>query len=332
VDFEAKPIFKQVGETVKEKVKQKILMAAKGELTDEQVERIERYLDDDGRRHYQKPGLGDDVYSVTTILDEKEESDGLKYWRKANDGEGDNADWEHILEYKKNRGTLAHYAALSKFENHHIEPVLWSNDEKESLDELMERSGEQNTFLYSIMKDRGWVDSVAAFQEIYSEEENGDLSDILYSDLGYITQEFEDVCEQQGINEDTVVDVERMFAQPPEDGEHAGFGGQVDLIYEDPVTGDNVVADLKTSSNVYDKHKLQAAAYAYAAENNPELDAYPVDRAEIIRISPDKKQVQVKTLAKQDLKSYWDEFARMSRELDNVEEGEGGWETVTAAE
>jgi len=74
-----------------------------------------------------------------------------------------------------------------------------------------------------------------------------------------------------------------------------------------------VVADIKTSKRVYPKHKKQLAAYAYAAEHHPDMDLWPVDRGEIYRVNPDKQEAEVVRV--DDLEQYWDEFARMSRNM-----------------
>lgn len=54
--------------------------------------------------------------SVSTVLDEMPEPDGIKYWKKKYDGTGDKEHWRDILQYKGNRGTLIHYNLLNEFE------------------------------------------------------------------------------------------------------------------------------------------------------------------------------------------------------------------------
>jgi hypothetical protein len=70
--------------------------------------------------------------SVSTVLDEMPTPDGIKYWKKKNDGKGSNKDWRNILSYKGNRGTLIHYNLLNEFE----EEDMFSVDEENSTDEL----------------------------------------------------------------------------------------------------------------------------------------------------------------------------------------------------
>lgn len=281
---------------------------------DPDTEEISRYLDEQERRHYEKdPDL--DVYSVTTILDQKnngEEPYGVQKWKENNDGKGDNADWEHILEYKQNRGTMAHYAALSQLEEMHPHSdQLWSDDEKQSLNQIMDRVGEDE-FMYSIMKDRGYVPNQEAFQK-YREMEDSELDDILYQDLEFFKNQFAEIMLDKGVTPEDVISVEHMFALPenPESG-HKGYGGQADMIFEDPATGEHVVVDLKTSKNVYDKHKYQAAAYAQAALESPDMNGDYIDRAEIWRINPDQEEVEIVQL--DDHKEYWEDFAELTAE------------------
>lgn len=76
-----------------------------------------------------------------------------------------------------------------------------------------------------------------------------------------------------GINEDSVLAVEHYVANF-----EVGYAGQLDLLYVDD-DGEIVVADLKTSKDVYPKYLYQIVAYDHA------LDV-TVDRHEIIRMHP----------------------------------------------
>jgi len=278
---------------------------------EDDIEEINRYLDDEERRHYEKdPDL--DVYSVTTILDDDEEPDYITGWKNKNNGVGDAAYWEHILEYKQNRGTMAHYAALSQLEQYHPHSdQLWSEDEKSSLNEIMDRVG-NDEFMYSIMKDRGWIPNQDAFEQ-YQEMEDTELDDILYKDLDFFKDKFAETMLEKGVTPEDVLSVEHMFALPenPESG-HAGYGGQADMIYEDPATGEHVVVDLKTSKDIYDKHKHQAAAYAQAALESPDMNGDYIDRAEIWRFNPDQEEKEIYELDNH--KEYWEDFAKMTAE------------------
>ena len=290
------------------------------------AEKIQRWLDEDGKRIYENQGTGDQAYSVTTILDgpkteekpvsEKTQAEmtGIDYWKKNNDGIGDNADWEDILHYKTNRGTLAHYRAFNRFDHAFMEAdSMWTEDEQSSLDNIQDKKDNDN-YIYSIVKDKDFVNDRDAY-EILKENEDYDLNDIMKNDLEYVEEEFDKICRDKHIKASNVEQVEAMFVMPGND-EHAGFGGQADLLYKDPNTGDHVVADLKTSKRIYDKHKQQIAAYAYAAEKHPKLNGHTVDRGEIIRINPDSKETEVYTVEQDELEQYWEEFADKTFKMD----------------
>jgi len=276
------------------------------------LDEIRRYLDDKEKRHYEQDDTN--VYSVTTILEEEhdEEPGYITGWKRNNNGQGDNADWRHILEYKQNRGTMAHHAALSQLEQHHPHAdELWSEDEEQSLNAIMDRVGDQD-FEYSILKDRDWVETQEAYQT-YKEQEDNDLFDIYQQDIDFFTDSFAETMLNKGVTPEDVESVEHMFALPenPESG-HKGYGGQADMIYEDPYNGDHVVVDLKTSKDIYDEHKKQAAAYAHAAKESPDMNGDYIDRAEIWRFNPDQEEKKIYEL--DDHTEYWDEFAELTEE------------------
>jgi len=193
---------------------------------------------------------------------------------------------------------------------HPHDETLWSEDECSSLNEVMDRVGDDD-FMYSIMKDKGWVPNREAFGS-YREMEDTTLNDIFYQDLEFFKDGFADIMLEKGVTPDHVESVEHMFALPenPESG-HSGFGGQADMIYEDPATGEHVVVDLKTSKSIYDKHKYQVAAYSQAAMESPNMNGDYIDRAEIWRINPDNKEQEVFTL--ENHKQYWEDFASLTK-------------------
>jgi len=270
---------------------------------------VERYLDDDDNRVYERePGV--EVFSVTTILSNTtEEPDAIDYWREANDGRHDNADWRDIIEYKRNRGTFAHYAALSNLEEFHPHGEMWSDDESSSLNEVLDRE-DNFSFVYSIFNDRDEVETMDEFADGWVEDDYS-LEELFYDDVGYFEDTFKKILLDRGITPEHVDSVEHMFALPEGD-EHEGFGGQADLLYTDPETGEHVVADLKTSSGIYDEHRHQVAAYAQAALESPEMNGDYVDRAEVWRIDPDAREKEI--IEVNDFKEYWEDFAAMTRE------------------
>lgn len=111
-----------------------------------------------------------------------------------------------------------------------------------------------------------------------------------------------------GISEDTVIDVERYVKD-----DTVGYAGQFDLLYQDPTTNDTVLADLKTSKDIYEKHKIQSIAYRYAIDCT-------IDRVEIIRLNPDQQRWEVcpHTEWGDSQVTLWDEFLYYRSELDDA--------------
>lgn len=281
-------------------------------VDEDEAKEIKRFLDEDEDRVYKGGEAPDGVYSVTTILDKNKDDQkkgGIHYWKQNNDGTGNNADWEDILHYKTNRGTLAHYAAFNRFDHRfQHSDTMWTEDEQSSQKAIDEKAGDHD-YIYSVMKDKGFVETREEYRILRSNEDIS-LQDMLTQDINYVQQEFDKICRDKNIKASTVDEVEAMFARP-ENTEHGGFGGQADLLYTDPETGEHVVADLKTSKQVYDKHKHQIAAYAQAAKEDPSLNGDYIDRCEIIRINPDQKESEVFEV--DNFESYWEEFAEMTR-------------------
>lgn len=254
---------------------------------------IDRYQDEEGRRHYVH---GDhDVLSVTTILGLLEEDDtGLQYWKMKNNGKGNAAHWEHLFWYKTYRGTLCHYKALSKFDgSFDSEDEMWGSGEQEALQEIMlgpsdgeleEASYDREKVLYSILKDHGYVSDWYDFKRGYKAHS---LIDVLRHDEAWFASAFDEICELLGINQDSVINVEKFMLETI-----LGYGGQCDLLYEDP-DGNIVVADLKTSSGLRQKHVIQAVAYSKAIEQAEDIPVDKVDRVEVIRIHPDTRTWEV---------------------------------------
>lgn len=91
---------------------------------------LQRFTLPDGRVYTD----GEELYlpSVSTVLDEKPEPEGIKNWKDKHDGTGDTEHWRDILQYKSNRGTLIHYRLLNEFED----GDMYSVDEEESEEEL----------------------------------------------------------------------------------------------------------------------------------------------------------------------------------------------------
>lgn len=257
---------------------------------------ISREKDEHGFRWY----VLDDtrVMSVTTILKFlDEDTRGLEIWKGRNDGTGDNPYHQHLYWYSARRGTLCHYQALCLLVEEKEE--LWGEGESLAMHEVLEgpqdeellkeweREGvptDTRSIAYSVLANQGVVSSREEFDILFPDME---LIDVLKKDVDFFVDKFKDVCDLLGVNDESVVVVEKFLLNGSD-----GYGGQTDLVYIDP-DGEVVVADLKTSSSLRQKHRLQAVAYSKAVELDEDIPVEGVDRVEVIRVQPDKQHWQV---------------------------------------
>lgn len=296
--------------------------------------------------------------SVTTILKTREQDmSGLHKWQDRNDGEGDNAFHKHLFWNSRHRGTLCHWNALSR-----LGDVPWSEDEADSRWAIknihninsddpiqaedprgvvgeFEVDGEQHEevhssspreVLYSVLRNKNAVTSWGEFYDRYGAYQGHKhyskaLEDVLDRDIQFFTEVFDRICKKLGVSEENVIAVEEFLF----DAQY-GYAGQVDLVYEDE-KGRTVVADLKTSSGCYEKHKLQGAAYGKAVERALDID---VDRIEVWRIHPDSGEYAVHShdasvsgLHSDDywydgLDTLWEQFRDLAENFDYTHEGE----------
>lgn len=264
---------------------------------------ISRGADDNGHRWYegeQDDGTTFRALSVTQIigLALEEDETGLEIWKEQNDGSGDAPYWQHLFWYSGPRGTLCHYHALSKFEGEDRD--LWGPEEGEAMtkviqgpsDETVKRwneeadhhvPGDPSEITYSVMKDEGIVDSREQYEILF--EGSTGLPDILRDDIDFFLDKFEYLTDRLDVSEDDVVAVERKLLNVAD-----GYGGQCDLVYEDQ-NGETVLADLKTSSGLRQKDRLQVTAYKHAVEKV--LANREIDRVEVWRISPSKRVFEI---------------------------------------
>jgi hypothetical protein len=251
----------------------------------------------DGVRHYTD---GDDsTMSVTTVLKDLETDDtGLQTWQRRNDGEDGNPHHPHLFWYSGPRGTLCHYDVLSEFEDRYPkDEPMWGTEEASAIGVLTsggpsegtvdafgehDASYDEDDIVYSLLKDRDMVEGRAQYERFFADT---GLDDIIEMDREWFEDAFDDVASDLGINGDTVELVEAYVFEP-----ELYVAGQADLVYE-AQDGAMVLADLKTSSSVRQKHRLQTVAYATALTRS---DDYPsIDRIEVIRCSPTKESVEV---------------------------------------
>ena len=248
--------------------------------------------------------------SVTTILSTRDsDTGGLDNWRRNNNGEDDNPDWQHLFWYKRHRGTLCHWAALSQV----ADDLPYSRDEYQSRYELYLQHGDEvaadspREVLYSVLKDRDVINGYGDMYQQHNPHATTDtfkkaLWDVVDSDIAFFKQTFAYIIDT--LNIDSIVAVERFLLN-----HKYGFGGQVDLVirYED---GTTAICDLKTSSGNRDKNKLQLAAYAKAVEMDDDIDVDSIDHTEVWRIHPDTGTFQLHSNVQKTplhTTSYWNE-------------------------
>jgi len=158
-----------------------------------------------------------------------------------------------------------------------------------------------------------WLNPLAD-RELWTEDEemsqdalqsHQEYWDRYQSGLDWMRDTWEFLREYLGINEDTVLAVEHYVANFD-----VGYAGQLDLLYVDP-DGNIVLADLKTSKDVYDDYLYQAVAYDHA------LDV-TVDRMEVIRMNPDQKVWEISRSDEwiDDTDELWEEFKDLRAQLE----------------
>lgn len=218
----------------------------------------------------------DDLWlpSVSMVLSMREKAPGFRNWLKRTS----EAEQNQTKFYTSNRGTLIHYELLSQL----VDYEFWSEDEQASKDQLRGREVDDETGLTGDYET--W--------ERYQEDEE------------WAKEAWTLIRRVYGIEPDSVLEVEHFVTNTD-----VGYAGQFDLLYVDD-EGDVVLADIKTSKRVYDKHLVQAVAYMHAVD-------ITVDEIQIIRINPDSKTWEVSSSDDwlDDLDELWEEFKSLRREL-----------------
>jgi len=169
---------------------------------------------------------GEELYlpSVSTVLDEMPTPEGIKQWKKNNDGSGDSKHWREILQYKSNRGTLIHYNLLNEFDDEDI----YSDEDEGSSEEELKVSGNWSRYT---------------------------------EDLAYAEDAWSAIKQFRGINEDSVLNVE-CFVTNSGVGYAGQF--DLLYVDEDSnvVLSDMKTSSIDRAP--YKKHKLQLTAYMNA--------------------------------------------------------------------
>lgn len=231
------------------------------------------------------------VTDVLSLLEE--DTTGLEIWRDRNDGDGDAAHHSHLLWYARHRGTLAHYEALNPL----TDEDLWGYEESDSMQQILTGPSEEakeeffengastdmDDIVYSVMTNH---EKRYPYRRTQYDADTL-LSSILQDDIEWFYDRFQELRFCLGITQENILHVEKYVVN-----EVHGYGGQADLLYEDP-QGDIVLADLKTSSSLRHKHRLQGLAYKRAVELADYIDIDHIDRTEVIRATPDKEEVRV---------------------------------------
>lgn len=253
-------------------------------LDDRQLADDESGLDDDNEiRLYYTPDLSFVAPSVTSITSrrvDQERDDAIGGWKDRYDGSSSycKPHWKRQLKFKGWRGTLIHYTCLS---------TLGSTS-----------SGNESYYTRVGDTDRG-IEEYKAERGLkqMDEYDGADAWNKSCRDSYWAKQEFEDLCAERGIDEETIVAIEEYVCE-----ETFQFAGQADMVYEDE-EGELVVVDIKTGSAVRMDNKVQIAAYAYALP-------YDIDRAEIWRLYPDDSDVEIQSSTEWDrsLPSLYEQF------------------------
>lgn len=236
---------------------------------------LSRYtFDDDGRVYTDHNDLW--LPSVSTVLDVRDKPPALrKYLRNTSEAEKKQKTF-----YTQNRGTLIHWHLQKQ-----LDPDLeWTQDEENSeqclkgkkVHEESGLTGDYETW-QRFKRDKDWaMDAWSMIRDVF------------------------------GIHPENTLDVE-LFVMNTE----VGYAGQFDLLYADEDTGEVVLADIKTSKRVYDKHLIQLSAYSYAVD-------IAVDRMEVLRLNPDGETWEVSRSDEwiEDRANLYDEFCGLREQLE----------------
>jgi hypothetical protein len=223
-------------------------------------------LDEDNEiRVYYTADLSLVAPSTTSITErrvDEERDDAIAGWKERYDGSSSycSPHWRDQLDFKGWRGTLIHYTCLSSL-----------GDTSDGNESYFTRVGDDERGVEEYKAERGLKQM--------GEYDDANAWDKAMRDAYWALQQFEDECADRVAEPIAIEDYVLV--------EDYQYGGQADLVYED-TNGETVLADIKTGSAVRMDNKLQVAAYAFAVP-------YDVDRAEIWRLYPDDKEVEIQS-------------------------------------
>jgi len=256
--------------------------------------------------------------SVSTVLDEMPEPDGIKYWKQNNSG-------TPSTEYKNQHcwscgfDTEQKYLTASQATDRQSYGGVWQCTDCGSIDyfhwrDILQYKGNRGTLIHYNLLNEFEEDDMYSVDEENSTEElklEGDWSRYR-EDLTYAEEAWEQIKRVRGISEENVLNVECFVTNTG-----VGYAGQFDLLYVDE-DSNVVLSDIKTSNAEYapyDKHKLQLTAYAHALE----LD---VDILEVLIIHPDSQTWKISHDSdwSEDVDDLWAEFRELREGMGDVED------------
>ncbi len=224
------------------------------------------------------------VSVIKGLREDPEKKEAIEGWEERYDGKSKwGRPWhEDQKAFKGYRGTLIHFAILSALEDasgdtyfHNVGKSDWGLEEYRAE--------------YCLRKWSKKAPSANSDEVPYTPRDNkhdGEHAwDRAVRDMKWATRTFKkEIIDDGRLDPENVIGVESFVF----DTEY-GYGGQYDLLYETP-DGRTILSDLKTSSGVRFDHKLQSAAYKRAVEAREDIT---IDECEIVRIYPDKEEVEV---------------------------------------
>jgi hypothetical protein len=239
--------------------------------------------DESGVRTY-SDGIAE-APSVTEVLDE------LNWdFSPSEDLVSDDFDWGAVRDYSAAVGTLAHRDAFGYLDGvdsealngrpeKRAEQTLRNFDDKADLD----REDEHDP-VKSVLKWKGEFPGAFVNEDYRNDAGEFSMWEYAKQDLESVQDVWTDPDLQRamGLSDGEVLEAEKAFKAMYRGLEYAG---RMDLVAEHGRTGENMLIDLKTSSDFYTKYALQTNAYRHAAETVPYIDVEEIDRVMVPVIS-----------------------------------------------
>lgn len=159
-------------------------------------------------------------------------------------------------------------------------------------DYVMKRSQKRGTFIHAYCQNMLVDDNLlTGIEEQDAKQwlkENNEW-ETLQDDLTWIDKKWTEICENNGITKESTINCEEFVYS-----ESLSSGGQYDLLYQN--NNKTILADIKTSSSVREKHKIQLSVYQQLVDRE-------IDELQIIRINADNKETEVVSNTEWDMNS-----------------------------